>query len=194
MPSVLQSIWFYIKDFNVPNSCHSDCPAEADTVHRIEVNELPVADGQFIIRESMASGHKSLHASRVFREGEVLAAIGVREPLTAPNYLSVQFGEFEHGLLAPAQFQYINHSCAPNIYLDVQAKHLRALCEILPGDELCFFYPSTEWRMSQAFQCHCNTPECLGQIQGAAFLSVFVLSRYELSAHIKQLMRRGITA
>lgn len=152
--------------------------------------EISVADGSFMIRESLATGHKSFHAARRFQDGAVIAAIGIRESLATPNYLSVQFGEFEHGMLAPEHFQYINHSCAPNIFLDVQAKQLRALREILPGDELCFFYPSTEWHMSQAFQCHCNAPDCLGRIQGAAFLSPSVLSRYELSAHIKKLMRQ----
>lgn len=171
-------------------------PAGADPLSAAHPRflELPVADGDFTIRESLPSGHKSLHAGKAYSTGDILGSIGIREPLKTPNYLSVQFGEFEHGLLAPEHFQYINHSCAPNIFLDVEAGQMRALRDILPGDELCFFYPSTEWRMDQAFRCHCNSADCLGLIQGAFFLSESVLARYELSGHIRQLKQRGAAA
>lgn len=34
--------------------------------------------------------------------------------------------------------------------------NFRALRDIQPGDELSFFYPSTEWEMAQGFECKCG--------------------------------------
>jgi hypothetical protein len=48
---------------------------------------------------------------------------------------------------------------------------LLALKEIQPGDELMFFYPSSEWAMTQAFDCFCGTAKCLHRIQGASYLT-----------------------
>jgi hypothetical protein len=36
-----------------------------------------------------------------------------------------------------------------------------------PKQPLTFFYPSTEWLLSQPFRCNCGTPSCLGTITGA---------------------------
>jgi SET domain len=169
---------------------------EPDAVSGIssDVKIIPVAEGAFNIRESLATGHKGLYVGRPVQDGEVISALGIREYVTTPNYLSVQFGEFEHGMLEPEHLQYINHSCSPNVFFDVQARHLRALRRIGPSDELCFFYPATEWRMTQSFHCHCNSAGCLGHIQGAAYLPESVLEQYELSGHVKKLMRRGLVA
>jgi hypothetical protein len=35
------------------------------------------------------------------------------------------------------------------------------------GQELTFFYPSTEWDMDQGFDCFCGSENCLGYIGGA---------------------------
>lgn len=35
------------------------------------------------------------------------------------------------------------------------------------GEELTFFYPSTEWNMDQPFDCECKKPTCFGSISGA---------------------------
>ncbi|SDI24709.1 SET domain-containing protein [Propionivibrio dicarboxylicus] len=153
-----------------------------------------VAQGSFVIRESLLSGEKALHASMAFQEGEVLSEIGFRSLVIAPNYLSVQFGEAEHGMLFPAHLEYINHSCSPNVFFDVDARHLRALRTIAPGEELCFFYPSTEWSMNQSFQCNCRADNCLGFIEGAAHLEESVLESYELSNHIKAMKQRNRAA
>ncbi|MEI7614431.1 MAG: SET domain-containing methyltransferase [Betaproteobacteria bacterium] len=153
-----------------------------------------MADGAFSIRESLATGQKALHAGKAFQAGEVLSEISFRARVPTPTYLSVQFGEVEHGMLYPVHLEYINHSCSPNVFFDVNALHLRALRPIAPGEELCFFYPSTEWTMTQSFHCHCNSTGCLGYIQGAAYLPEHVLDEYEFSGHIKKLMQRGMAA
>jgi hypothetical protein len=66
------------------------------------------------------------------------------------------------------------------------------------GDELTFFYPSTEWSMKQPFECLCKSGECKGTIKGARDMRVVDLDDYWLSEHVKELLherdagRKGI--
>jgi hypothetical protein len=57
------------------------------------------------------------------------------------------------------------------------------------GDELTFFYPSTEWEMAQPFECLCKNAECRGTISGAMDMPVDVLSEYWLNPHIEELLQ-----
>ena len=63
---------------------------------------------------------------------------------------------------------------------------LVALREIEYDEEMTFFYPSTEWQMTQPFNCYCGHVNCLGQIKGAAFLSEDVWKQYRLTDFIQQ--------
>lgn len=56
------------------------------------------------------------------------------------------------------------------------------------GDELTFFYPSTEWKMAQPFDCLCGTKDCRGTISGANGMSREILSKYWLNPHIADLL------
>jgi hypothetical protein len=70
---------------------------------------------------------------------------------------------------------------------------LMAIREIQRGEEMTFFYPSTEWEMIQPFNCYCGSPNCIGQIRGAAFLSKNVWRRYQLTDFIQQqLAKRSV--
>jgi len=62
---------------------------------------------------------------------------------------------------------------------------LICLKSLKPGDELTFFYPSTEWEMVQPFSCQCGNPDCLQVIMGAAHLSTETLEKYRLTDFIK---------
>lgn len=57
---------------------------------------------------------------------------------------------------------------------------------ILAGEDLTFFYPSTEWDMDQPFDCFCGAENCLGRIEGAKVLTPEQASRYRLSKHINE--------
>jgi hypothetical protein len=57
-----------------------------------------------------------------------------------------------------------------------------------PGDELTFFYPSTEWSMGQAFDCFCGTKSCRGRISGAKHMSPKQLEGIWLNAFIRDLI------
>jgi len=68
--------------------------------------------------------------------------------------------------------------------------HFRALQDIAPGDELTFFYPSTEWSMSQPFECRCGTKLCLTYVEGASKLSSEQLERFGfINPHIWRLVQ-----
>lgn len=58
------------------------------------------------------------------------------------------------------------------------------------GDELTFFYPSTEWEMVQPFRCQCNAGpgKCLGFIAGSSKIEPSVLEGFWLNEHIRQLL------
>lgn len=132
------------------------------------------------------SKQNSLHALQSFQPGDVISPFSAREILVAPTYLTVQVDTNKHILLDPLFLQYINHSCDPNVFFDTSSMFLIALKEIQPGDELTFFYPSTEWKMAQTFQCNCGSPLCIGEIMGAADLSPDIISKYRLTDFIQQ--------
>ncbi|MGZ8540081.1 MAG: SET domain-containing protein-lysine N-methyltransferase [Chitinophagaceae bacterium] len=80
----------------------------------------------------------------------------------------------------------MNHSCDPNVFFDTHAMQIVALKAIAEGDEMTFFYPSTEWDMAQPFTCLCGCNSCLGVIEGAAHIKPEILDRYKLTRFIQQ--------
>jgi hypothetical protein len=140
--------------------------------------------------ECTTTGNKSLKASVTFAPGDIISAFRAKETLTEPNYLTVQLNEQEHIMLAPEFLQYINHSCNPNVFFDTTDRVLRCLTKIELGEEITFFYPSTEWCMAQTFDCNCKTEKCLGCIQGALYLHPAILQTYKLSDYIKQKLEK----
>jgi len=93
------------------------------------------------------------------------------------SYATLQCGPGPgDNLLVPGDLVYINHSCDPNVALDLRSPdrakwHIAALKRIAVGDPVTFFYPSTEWLMDQPFDCTCGALSCLRRIEGAAVLS-----------------------
>ncbi|KAK0650738.1 hypothetical protein DIS24_g6576 [Lasiodiplodia hormozganensis] len=123
----------------------------------------------------------------------VFARITLATPAPAPVYTTVQCGADAHVELN-SDLRYINHSCEPNLIFDMDAMEVRVnpLLEdgLKEGDELTFFYPSTEWVMDRGFECQCAAPACLGYIEGAKALDERTLSRYWVSRHIREMRER----
>lgn len=145
------------------------------------------------IMQNSDTGEKSLHTNAFFDAGELIRSFASEKILEVPNYLTVQTGENRHITLQPDFLQYINHSCNPNVFFDTTRMELIALKEIQPGDELVFFYPSTEWEMDRPFECFCGTQQCLHRIRGAAFLSEQEAGRYRLTDFIIQKLQTSKT-
>ncbi|KAI1494445.1 hypothetical protein F5X96DRAFT_560409 [Biscogniauxia mediterranea] len=105
----------------------------------------------------------------------------------APTYATVQCGRDKH-LNLNSDLLYINHSCEPSLIFDTANLNIIAGPKGLrPGDELTFFYPSTEWSMAQPFDCLCGAPSCRGRIAGARDMAPAQLSGVWLNGHIREL-------
>lgn len=63
-----------------------------------------------------------------------------------------------------------------------------------PGDELTFFYPSTEWAMAQGFDCFCGTPSCRKRIDGAGSMRADDLKGFWLNGYIRDLLAEKAAA
>ena len=130
------------------------------------------------------SGVKALLSNQKIVERQVIAPFYARATFQQPTYLTLQVNEGEHILLGPEFLQYTNHSCDPNAFFDTTEMQLIALREIKPNEEITFFYPSTEWKMDQAFECLCGSPQCLKIIQGAYKLTKEQQDTYKLNNFI----------
>lgn len=131
-----------------------------------------------------ATGQHSLHANAFFDQGELICVFEAADTFDTPSYLTLQTALKKHILLSPQCLQYTNHSCDPNVFFDTDKMELIALKAVQPGDEMVFFYPSTEWKMAEAFQCNCGSSNCLGIIKGASAITDELLKQYRLTSFI----------
>ncbi len=138
------------------------------------------------IRECPRSGNRSLHATVDLMPEQVFSTFGAKKILNQPNYLTVQINQERHIMLDPEWLQYMNHSCDPNVFFDTTKQVVTVLKPIDVGEEITFFYPSTEWSMHRAFDCLCQSDNCLESIQGAAHLPLELITNYQLSDYIQQ--------
>ncbi len=153
----------------------------AEAADFIIISEHPIG----LVRRNPRNGQNGFFANQAFGRGDVISALGAASVVATPNYLTVQIGESRHIHLDPEYLKNINHSCDPNVFFDTAAMEVVALQDIPAGEELRFFYPSSEWKMDQPFSCHCGFEKCLGEIKGAAETDRAVLARYRLTDFIR---------
>lgn len=133
-----------------------------------------------------------LTVTKAISAGQVFHKIENYHYITEATFSSVQVGQAQN-IEEFKYMAYLNHSCDPNIILDTLNFELRAIRDIAPGEELSFFYPSTEWSMSTPFKCLCGAPQCLGYISGAKHLSLHVISKYFCNHHIRMMAMACVT-
>mgnify|MGYP003337833559 CR=1 FL=1 len=136
------------------------------------------------VRKNSATNQLSFFSNRKINAGETIISFDAREVLSSPTYLTVQLSDTKHILLDPAHLQFINHSCDPNCFFDTTSLRVVALRNIYAGEEMTFFYPATEWEMSQPFVCNCKTAQCLKNIRGGKHLSEEEANRHHLNEYI----------
>lgn len=141
-------------------------------------------------RQKVSNGQNALFALRPYQAGEVIADFSAGTISAEPTYLTVQVGIEKHITLQPEFLQYINHSCNPNVFFNTTTMQLVALKELVAEDEMSFFYPSTEWKMTQSFECYCGSLSCIGDIKGAAYLSRDAQDKYRFTDFIQQQIAR----
>lgn len=114
--------------------------------------------------------------------GTQVASFAGAPRLAGPTRYTIQVSDTAHvedlGL-----FLNLNHSCDPSVWVDTATLTAHTLRDLAPGDELTFFYPSTEWEMAAPFECLCGAERCLGQIVGAKDLPAEVKARYRMNGH-----------
>lgn len=146
-----------------------------------------ISDHHFaVVRLNTNNDQKAFFARRTYQPGEVVCEFSAGAILPEPTYLTVQVDIDKHIMLQPEHLQYINHSCDPNVFFDTYTMKIVALKTIEEGDEMTFFYPSTEWDMAQPFNCFCGCSNCLKEIKGAAHINPEILKNYKLTRFIQQ--------
>lgn len=153
----------------------------ADAADLVIISEHPIGS----VRRNRRNDQNGFFTNQAFGRGDLISALGAASIVAMPNYLTVQIGENRHIHLNPEYLKNINHSCDPNVFFDTSAMEVVALQDIAAGEELRFFYPSTEWKMDQPFSCHCGSEKCLGDIRGAAETDREILARYRLTDFIR---------
>lgn len=129
---------------------------------------------------------RSLVTKQAYKKGEVICSMPSENIMNKPNRFTVQIAKDRHthvGKLAA-----LNHSCDPNVILDTENMLMIARREIEKGEELSFFYPSTEWEMQAPFICLCGSTNCIHVVAGARFLPLSTLETQYLSKHIREMM------
>ena len=146
-----------------------------------------ISDHSFaVVRQNIVNNQKAFFAQRTYQPGDVVLGFSAKQVMSEPSYLTVQVGIDKHIMLHPEHLQYINHSCDPNVFFDTHAMQIVALRAIAEGDEMTFFYPSTEWDMAQPFYCYCESSRCLQNIRGAKYIPKSELKKYRLTDFIQQ--------
>jgi hypothetical protein len=129
---------------------------------------------------------KSLVSKRTYSKGQVICDIPSENVISRANRFTVQIDRHRHTNVG--KLSALNHSCDPNVILDTERMLMIARRDINAGDELTFFYPSTEWEMDAPFICLCGSPSCIHVVAGARFLPLSTLENHFLNRHIREMM------
>lgn len=143
-----------------------------------------------VLRVVEGDDHKGKHVvtERAIPSGVVILQVTGYHAVPAANRFTVQAGANTH-LAGIGPLTFMNHSCAPNVFIDTIDMTVTAIRDIAAGEELSFFYPSTEWHMAEPFDCHCGAALCIRRVAGADSLPDNILSRYLVNQHIHALRR-----
>jgi hypothetical protein len=129
---------------------------------------------------------RTLTTKQAYKKGDVICEMPSENIMDKPNRFTVQIAKDKHthvGKLAA-----LNHSCDPNVILDTERMLMIARRDIEKGEELYFFYPSTEWEMQAPFICLCGSANCIHVVAGARFLPLSTLEHHYLNKHIREMM------
>src|SRR5690606_68493 len=129
---------------------------------------------------------RSLITRQAYKKGEVICDIPTQKVIDKANRYTVQIGRDRHTEVG--KLSALNHSCDPNVILDTERLQMVARRDIEAGEELSFFYPSTEWEMDAPFICLCGASNCIHVVAGARFLPLSTLENHYLNPHIRDLM------
>ena len=129
---------------------------------------------------------RSLVTKQAYKQGEIICDIPTEKLFDKANRYTVQISQTKHTEVG--KLSALNHSCDPNVILDTENLQMIACRDIEQGEELSFFYPSTEWEMDAPFICLCGASNCIHVVAGARFLPLSTLENHYLNKHIREMM------
>lgn len=126
------------------------------------------------IRIESSNGFAGVFAGKAYQPGDRLLPLR-GHPSDRGDRYSIQVGVDRH--LKPggsgegdgteaSPWKFLNHSCDPNLEVDLDEACFVARREIAKGEELSFNYLTTEWEMASPFDCICGSSTCFGSIRG----------------------------
>ncbi len=130
-------------------------------------------------------GDRVLVARTPLIAGSVLCAFKPAGDAPGPGRHTLQVAADRHVWLSPQWLTYVQHGCDPNLALDVEAWQVRLLRPVAVGEPLTAFYPATEVRFAEPFDCRCGAPTCLGRIEGALAITLGRWGERPMSAHVR---------
>jgi hypothetical protein len=153
--------------------------------------DLKMGASMLKVMKGQAAPGDRLITRQPIAAGSVFFQIRGHKIVKTPSYQTVQIGVLQHAM-ALGTLASLNHSCHPNVVIDTKGMVCVATRDIFAGEELSYFYPSTEWVMARPFLCVCGATNCIRIVAGARHLSVDTLSRYFINAHIRTLIEREL--
>jgi hypothetical protein len=129
---------------------------------------------------------RSLITKQAYQKGEIICDIPTEKLFDKANRYTVQISQTKHTEVG--KLSALNHSCDPNVILDTENLKMIARRDIAEGEELSFFYPSTDWEMDAPFICLCGASNCIHVVAGARFLPLSTLENHYLNRHIREMM------
>jgi hypothetical protein len=129
---------------------------------------------------------RSLHTMQAYKKGEVICVIPANKIVDKPSRFTLQISKHKH--VCVGKLSALNHSCNPNVVLDTENMLMIANSNIEKGEELSYFYPSTEWEMNAPFICLCGSANCIHVVKGARFLPHSILMNYYFNKHIREMI------
>jgi hypothetical protein len=155
------------------------------------IEELAETVSAIEVRDS--NGFKGVFARQDIMEDDVIFSLN--GTITAvPTMYTIQLARHQHLNFPHIRrenddldycWQYLNHSCEPNGYMNIFERTFRASRNLRKGEQITFNYLTTESRMAVPFHCLCGSSRCFGYIQGRDFLTTAQL-RIIASAGVQQ--------
>jgi hypothetical protein len=106
-----------------------------------------------------------LIAKRSFRRRGLI--LPLTRYLATASYRTIQIDASTH--VEGSLRAFMNHSCRPTAAVVVPTRAVLAVADLKAGEEVTFFYPSTEWEMVRPFKCLCGALNCIGYVAGAKY-------------------------
>jgi hypothetical protein len=151
-----------------------------------QIDEWYESNAQIEVRDR--GGYKGVFAAEDIAEDSVVFYLK-GTVTTSPTQYTIQLGRNRHLNFPPIRkpgddldycWQFLNHSCEPNGYMDTDDLTFRAGRNIGRGEEITFNYLTTESEMTVPFSCNCGSAICFGYIQGRNFLTAEQTRRLSL--------------